>query len=77
MSNPLASLRELIAPAARRRTGTVTAYANGWATVAWTAGGTGQVLCGIPVASGDTVLVVGESVTARLPSVVSRTVIIK
>ena len=77
MSNALTVLREAIAPAKRRRTGTVTSYANGWATVAWTAGGTGQVLCGISVAAGDTVLVVGESVTARLPAVVSRTVTIK
>lgn len=77
MSNPLADLRKLVAPAASRRTGTVTALAGGWATVAWASGGTGQALCGLTVAIGDRVMVVGGKVEARLPNVTARTVIIK
>ncbi len=77
MSNPLVALRRLVAPAARRRSGTVAALAGGWATVRWLAGGEGQVLCGLPVTVGDRVLVVGDTVTARLPAEPTTTVTIK
>ena len=77
MSNALATLRRLVAPAASRRTGTVTALASGFATIAWSGGGTGQVLCGLSVSVGDRVLVVGEGVAARLPAEQTTVITIK
>jgi len=77
MSNPLSDLRRLVAPGVARRSGVVTALSGGFATVTWANGGTGQVLCGVSVAVGDRVLVVGDSVSVKLSATTDRAVKIK
>lgn len=72
--NPLVELRRLVAPAARQRRGVVTAVAAGRAEVDFIGGGTASVTCGIAVARGDTVLVVGGQVTARVAVEATKTV---
>jgi len=74
MSNPLVTLRQLVAPASKRRSGIVRSISAGRAMIEWSTGGTGQVLCGVAAAVGDRVLVVGDAVAAKLTAETTKTV---